>query len=312
METVAVLFNPSSGRGKSQKKKNRIESRFLHFGIPTRWFFSQSEAHLKELARSLAHNYSMVTAVGGDTTFTLAATEFINLGVDVSLGIVGTGSANDISRGLGVYDLDVLCEAILAGRMRRMDAGCLHLPGRPHPLYFMGALSLGLGVDVNLFIAAARRRFPLLNRGGSAVQALTGVVAMRHAFSRQSVPDRIQLKTQDHGKEVYFSLALFANTPYYANGVRLLPDATPFDGRLHCCIIHTSSLSQTLRLSRKLLGGRHTCLKEVDIIAHTAFQVVPASGSIALQYDGEVITGIESFRVEVRPSVLKTFTASDL
>lgn len=311
METVAVLFNPSSGRGKSQKRKNLIESRFLHFGIPTKWFLSQSEAHLIELARTLAHSYTMVTAVGGDTTFTLTAAEIINGGMDVTLGIVGTGSANDISRGLGIYDLDALCEAIIAGRVRRMDAGCLFLPDRQHPLYFMGALSLGLGVDVNLFIAEARRRLPLLNRGGSAVQALTGIAAMRHAFSRKSVPDRIQLKTDGCCREVYFSLALFANTPYYANGVRLLPEATPFDGRLHCCIIHTRSLSQTLRLSPKIIGGRHTSMREVEIIPRSAFQVVPASGQIALQYDGKVITGIESFRVEVRPAVLKTFTSGD-
>ncbi len=251
----------------------------------------------------------MVTAVGGDTTFTLTAAEIIDAGADVSLGIVGTGSANDISRGLGVYDLDALCGAILAGRVRRMDAGCLYLPGRPHPRYFLGALSLGLGVDVNLFIAEARRRFPLLNRGGSAVQALTGVAAVRHAFSRRSVPDRIQLKADGTSREFHYSLVVFANTPYYANGVRMLPEATPFDGRLHCCIIHTHSFSHTLRLSPKIMGGRHACLPEVDIIPLSAFQVVPASGSIDLQYDGEVVTGIESFGVTVRPSALKAFTS---
>ncbi len=310
MEPIAVLFNPSSGRGRSQRNKSRIEARLQHFDIPFRWYTSQSEAHLIELSLRLAQEYATLTIVGGDTSFTLAATEVIRSGSDVVLGMVGTGSANDISRGLQVYDLDGFCGALRSSRIRRMDAGCLELPGRAEPIFFMGALSLGLGVEVNLYIARARQRHPFLNRGGSPVQALTGAFAVQHAFTSRSVPNRISLETDLSRRDVDFSLIVFANTPFYANGMRLFPEATPFDGRLHCCTVRTRSLWHSLRLSRLILDGSHVDREEVDIVADTAFRVVPDRSPLAIQLDGEVMTGIEDFRVSVRPAAVRVITAT--
>ncbi len=312
MEPIAVLFNPSSGRGKSRRRKNRIEARFGHFDIPARWFTSQSEDHLKELARRLAQDYSAIAVVGGDTTFTLAATEIIHSGADATLGMVGTGSANDIARGLQASELDAVCAAFRSGRTRRMDAGNLELPGRSEPIIFMGALSLGLGVEVNLFIARARQRLPILNRGGSTVQALTGALGVRRAFISRALPERVCLETGRFRKDVDFSLMVFANTPFFANGMRLFPEATPFDGRLHCCIVRTRSLPHSLLLSRRIRDGSHVELDEVDIFPDTSFRVTPARGTTAIQYDGEVLTGIEGFRVSVRPAALRVVdTAGD-
>jgi len=305
MDPIAVLFNPSSGRGKSRRRKNRIEARFGHFDIPARWFTSQSEDHLKELARSLAQDFSTIAVVGGDTTFTLAATEIIQSVSDTTLGMVGTGSANDISRGLQADELDSICAALRSGRTRRMDAGNLRLPGRAEPVIFMGAMSLGLGVEVNLFIAGARQRHPILNRGGSTVQALTGVLGVHSAFSSRAVPERVCLEAGRLRKDVDFSLMVFANTPFFANGLRLFPEATPFDGRLHCCTIRTRSLSHTLFLSRRIRNGSHVEQDEVEIFPDTVFRVQPARGTIAIQYDGEVMTGIEGFEVSVRPAALR-------
>jgi diacylglycerol kinase (ATP) len=308
MDPIAVLFNPSSGRGKSLKRKTMIRERLQHYDIPFRWFTSKSEDHLKDLARNLLRDYAVITAVGGDTTFTLIATEILNSGVDTSLGIVGAGSANDISRGLGVYELDSLCSALRSQHTRRMDAGCLQLPDHPAPIYFMGALSLGLGVEVNLYIAKARERHPVLNWGGSAVQALTGVFAVRKAFSSQSVPDRINLDTGNTNRDVEFSLIVFANTPYYANGIRLLPEATPFDGRIHCCSVQTRSLTETVNISRTVANGSHVLRDEVEIIPDTVFHVTPEKGTIAIQYDGEIMQEIVSFSVSVLPAALKVVT----
>ncbi len=279
-----------------------------HYDIPFRWFTSKSEAHLKDLARTLLQDYAVITAVGGDTTFTLIATEILNSGVDATLGIVGTGSANDIARGLGVLEVDDFFGALRSQQTRRMDAGCLLLPDNPEPIFFMGAMSMGLGVEVNLYIAKARKRHPVLKRGGSAIQALTGVFAVREAFSNQSVPNRISLDTGKTKKDVEFSLLVFANTPYYANGIRLLPDATPFDGRIHCCSVQTRSLTETVNISRTVAKGNHLLRDEVEIIPATIFNVKPERGRISIQYDGEVIEEIASFSVSVLPAALNVVT----
>jgi diacylglycerol kinase family enzyme len=125
------------------------------------------------------------------------------------------------------------------------------------------------------------------------------------------VPNRIRLETEGSSRDVEFSLVVFANTPFYANGMRLFPAATPFDGRLHCCSIRTRSLWHSLRLSRRIPGGSHVDLDEVDIVSDTQFAVSPQQLPLALQLDGEVKTGIEAFRVSVRPGAVRVVTASE-
>jgi diacylglycerol kinase family enzyme len=98
---------------------------------------------------------------------------------------------------------------------------------------------------------------------------------------------------------------VFANTPFFANGMQLLPEATPFDGRLHCCSIRTRSLSHSLLLSRRIRDGSHVEQDEVEIIPDTAFRVTPARGRTAIQYDGEVLTGVEHLKISVLPAALR-------
>ncbi len=310
METIAVLFNPSSGRGKSLKKRAEIEARFQHHAIASRWFVSRSEDHLKDLARELIKSYSVVVTVGGDTTFTLAAAEVVNLSSDVSLGMVGAGSANDISRGLGHYDLEGLCGALLSGSRRRMDALQLEIADRPDKIIFMGALSLGLGVEVNLYIAQARERYPILKRGGSTVQALTGVAAVRHAFSHKIVPTRVWLENQGISDRcpITFSLMVLANTPYYANGLKVFPELSPFDGKLCCGIFQSTSFTNTLKIAGRISSQRHLQSPEVDILSGTSFQVT-RDEPIDLQYDGEILAGTQGFTVRVLPAAVNVVIA---
>jgi diacylglycerol kinase (ATP) len=312
MDPIAVIFNPSSGRGRSLKKKDHIQARFRHHGIPFTWFTSQSEEHLKELARRQSREFAVIAAVGGDTTFTLAATEIMSQASDTALAPVATGSSNDISRGLGIYDLERLCGALRSGLTRRMDAGCLHLPEKPDPIFFMGALSLGLGVEVNLYVEQARRRFSVLKRGGSPVQALTGAAAVRHSFVQGTVPQQLRLESGPRSHKLEYSLLIFANSPFFANGIRILPDATPFDGLITCYCLRTGSLTHTLQLLRSILRGTHLKRDEVEIIPGEFFQVEPEGGSIALQYDGEVVSRQARFSVSVRPAALKVVTSVEM
>lgn len=309
MDTVAVLFNPSSGRGKSLKKRAEVEARFAHHAIPSRWFVSRSEEHLKELARELLRSYPVIVTVGGDTTFTLAAAEAVKHTSGACLGMVGAGSANDICRGIGHYDLDSLCAALLSGARRPMDALRLDVAGLPDSIVFMGALSLGLGVDVNRYIARVRERFPLLKRGGSTVQALTGVAAIQHAFARRFVPVEVWLTSADPSdrRPVTFSLLVLANTPYYANGLKVFPDLTPFDGRLCCGIVHTTSLFGTLRIVAGIASQRHLESPNVEVLSSTRFEV-SREDPLDLQYDGEILAGTKSFEVQVLPGAVNVVT----
>ena len=43
------------------------------------------------------------------------------------VGMIGTGSANDITRGLGLETIATACQAIINGDIKKMDVGCVRI-----------------------------------------------------------------------------------------------------------------------------------------------------------------------------------------
>jgi len=304
MDPVAVLFNPSSGRGKSKRRRGQIEAKFNQYAIPYKWFSSRNEAHLKELAQTAAQSFPVIVAVGGDSTFQLIAAEVLLTDADPALTMAATGSSNDIACGLGWSELDSLCEAIRAGRDRRMDVGLLELKGESAKIYFMGALSLGLGVEVNRFVAGFWRRYPLAAKGGGFMQTVAGVFGIKEFFKYNRVPLKAKLKWERFEREMDFSLIVFANIPSYAGGLELTPGVTAFDGKIDCCVISSDNFWQTLLIGLRARKGRHISSDKVQIISGTAFEVI-FSDNIDLQYDGEIINSVKAFKVSILPAALK-------
>ncbi len=304
MDPVAVLFNPSSGRGKSKRKRGQIEAKFNQYGIPYKWFTSCNEAHLIELAQTAAQSFLVIIAVGGDTTFQLIATEVLSTDTDPILTMVATGSANDIASVLGWSELDSLCEAIRAGRDRRMDVGLLEIKGGSAKVYFIGALSLGLGVEVNRFVAGFWRRFPLAAKGGDFMQTVAGIFGIKDSFKYNRVPLKAKLKCARFEREMDFSLMVFANIPSYAGGLELTPGVTAFDGKIDCCVISSDNFLETLLIGLRARKGRHISSDNVQIISDSAFEVIFPDNS-DLQYDGEIINSVKAFKVSILPAALK-------
>jgi len=206
MDPVAVLFNPSSGRGKSERKRGQIEAKLNQYAIPYKWFDSRNKAHLIELAQTAAQSFPVIVAVGGDSTFQLIASEVLSSETDPALAIAATGSSNDIACVLGWPELDSLCKAIRDGRDRRMDVGLLEFKGGSAKVYFMGALSLGLGVEVNRFVAGFWRRFPLAAKGGGFMQTVAGIFGIKDSFKYNRVPLKAKLKCKRFEEKWIFPL----------------------------------------------------------------------------------------------------------
>ena len=100
MDKVALLFNPSSGRGLSLKKKGCIKENLKKNSLSFKWFDSESENHLMQLAREKAESFQAIIIVGGDTSFQIVASEIYKTPYNPALCMIPTGSANDIAKSL--------------------------------------------------------------------------------------------------------------------------------------------------------------------------------------------------------------------
>lgn len=308
MDKVVLLLNPSSGRGRSLREKEKIIGCFKKNKINFDLLVSESEKDLKRLAKNSIHKYPFLVGVGGDTTFNIIASEILESEHSAPvLGMIGTGSANDIVTALGIKETEFLCQAIRENKIKKMDVGCIKIDNKWSSHFFLGTLSSGLGTLVNQYVQNFCQNHKLISRLLFFNQLVPGFLGTRHSFSKKKVPIKVFLEYNNCKREVDFSLLVFLNTPYYANGLKLSPEATPFDGLLDCCIVNTTSFLNTISIRSKIQKGNHLKREEVDIIQSNSFKIF-SEQELDFQKDGEIIAGLKEFEVSIYPRSLNIFT----
>ena len=149
--TAKVLLNPYSNRWNSQKRWPEAESALRTAGLDFDVVISQTKGQLVELAEQAVHeNCSPIIVAGGDGSIGDAVNGLMRAiqskkRPSVPLGIMPTGSANDVAYALGLpTDLKDAAKVIAAGKTRQMDLGKLN--GR----YFVNNSAAGLEPYVTL------------------------------------------------------------------------------------------------------------------------------------------------------------------
>ncbi len=284
-ERVAILLNPSAGRGQAGKNRDRLAALFQKQGLPYELNVSESEAHLRDLAREKAREFGVLAAAGGDSTFQIVAEEIARAGAGARLAMFGLGSSNDITREFGLETLEKSVDALAGGRSRRVDLGCVENGGAA-PRYFIGQASIGLGVFVNQYAARVASRRPAFARFQNAV----GFWGVARACRKKQVP--VPLEVESPGLKVRgrFLAANFANIRFWATGRKLVPQARPDDGMLDACLIREGSLLRLARLDVSIRRGRHLRSADVIFLRSPAFEIT-SEKAFAVQVDGEVLGG---------------------
>ncbi len=91
-----------------------------------------------------ADDYSCVVVSGGDGTVNTAANLILKNGLDLPLGIIPSGTCNDLSRSLGMpSELDGCLDIIVKGNVTAIDAGLINDSD-----YFVNTCAGGIFMDV--------------------------------------------------------------------------------------------------------------------------------------------------------------------
>jgi diacylglycerol kinase (ATP) len=131
--TAKVILNPYSNRWNSQKRWTEAESALKAAGVNFDLAISQKKGQIVALAEEAVHeNCSPIIVAGGDGSIGDAVNGLMRAvqstgGQAVPLGIMPTGSANDLVYALGLpSDLKEAAKVIAAGKTREMDLGKLN------------------------------------------------------------------------------------------------------------------------------------------------------------------------------------------
>lgn len=108
------------------------------------------------LVREHAPDVDLVVAVGGDGTLNAVLQGLV--GLRLPLGVVPLGTANDLSKTLGIpSDLVSACEVIARGHVRSIDVGSVN------GIYFFNEASIGLSVALTRRLTTqSKARFGVL------------------------------------------------------------------------------------------------------------------------------------------------------
>lgn len=292
---VALLINPTSGKGRGGKNAPIAARRLRERGLVVSEIIGASSEESAALARvAVREGADALIACGGDGTIHQAIQAVA--GTDIPLGIipVGTGDDNARTLGLPLKDVEAAADVIADGRTRTIDLGHVTTADGASE-YFMSVLSVG-------FDSMCNERANRMTWPHGTARYMIAMVAELSVF--KPLPFTMTLDGQL--RETTAMLVAFGNGISYGAGMKVCPDAKLDDGLLDVTELSAVSKLTFLRAFPSVFKGTHT--ENTDFVKQHVVKsaTVDAPGQIAYA-DGERIGAVPA-TIESRPAALKIFS----
>lgn len=246
---VAVLANPTAGRGRHRALLPRLLEGLAAAGRPIRLLPASSPAEAEAACRAaVAEGAGALVAVGGDGTVHRALQAVA--GTAVPFGPIPAGTGNDFALDTG-FPADplaaaaVIAEAVRDGRSRPVDLA--RMVGDDGVERWYGAV-LAAGFDAIVNERANRMRWP---RGPRRYDLAILVELARLR------PRRYTLRLDGVSYDLDAVLVAVGNCPTYGGGMRICPDADPTDGLLDVVVAGRVNRRTLVRVKPRIYQGTH-------------------------------------------------------
>lgn len=265
------IVNPVAGAGKSAKLFEAIRKELDRRSIRYDYSISAYPGHAVDLALdALKKKCGQIVAVGGDGTVKEVAGALC--GHDAVMGILPFGTGNDLARALNLpRDPLPALEVILAGNVRRMDAGFVN------GSFFANVAGIGFDVDV----LANTEKFKKRLNG-----MLPYMLGLFQALARLKPLD-MELETEEGMTRMQGLMVAVANGTHFGGGMNVAPEADLFDGYFDICAVERVSVPMFLRLLPSFVKGKHISKRPVRYFRAKKI-TVRVKGEATVELDGEL------------------------
>uniref|UniRef100_UPI00351E78BC diacylglycerol kinase family protein n=1 Tax=Microcella sp. TaxID=1913979 RepID=UPI00351E78BC len=307
MRTLAVAINPTAYFGRGREVGPRVVALLRERGHVVHELIASSlDALRAEAAARLDSGVDALVVVGGDGMVNLGVE--LTAGTGIPLGIIPSGTGNDMARGLGIAldDPEAAVQGMLAALDRgprvidaaRIDLGAASTGG-DGPIAGPGAGSrrfacvLSAGFDAIVNERANRMRRP---RGPSRY-----TIALLVELARlRPIDYRLVVDGVEHRERAL--LVSVGNNTSLGGGMKVTPAALLDDGLLDVMIVRPLSRLAFLRIFPRVFAGTHVTDPRVVTMRGRRIRI-EAEGIVAYA-DGERIAPLP-IDVEVEPGALR-------
>ncbi len=282
---IALLTNPTSGKGKGAQIVDRVLPRLRDAGFSVRNLSGRDADEATDLARQcVADGVETLVVVGGDGMVHLAVQALADS--QTRLGLIPAGTGNDVARyfDLPRNDVAAATDVVIGGKERRIDLA------RIGSKYYVTVLAAG-------FDAVVTERANQMSWPKGQMRYNLATLAELRTF------EPISYVVEIDGKQERFEAMMVAvgNGPSFGGGLRITEGAVLDDGLLDVVVIRPMTKLELVRTYPKLFKGTH--VHHPDYRHLHARTVTLAAPGITAYADGERI-GALPLTVEVAPLAL--------
>ena len=270
MKKVRFIYNPYSGENGIIDEIDNVIRIHQDVGMIIVPYRIKKGKDLSEALDTVDDTYAYILIAGGDGTVDSVVNAMEQRNINLPIGILPVGTANDFGSFLGIpSDVETACKQILSSKPKLIDIGKIN------EKYFVNVASTGLFTDVS-----QKTDVNLKNTIGKLAYYLKGLEELPN-FRRLKL--KLTSKECTFDGEMYLLLVFNGKT---AGNFNLATEADVTDGKLDVIIFKAIQIIELIPLFIKVLRGEHLDSDKV-VYFKTDDLYIESSEDIVTDIDGE-------------------------
>lgn len=270
MNKVKFIYNPYSGEGAILKEIDKIIEMHQKKGYIIVPYRIQRDVSIEEAFNGIDEFYKYILIAGGDGTIDSVVNAMKKNNIDLPIGVLPVGTANDFAKFLGMTNnIENNVEQILNSEPTKVDIG------RVNEKYFVNVLSTGLFTDVS-----QKTDTNLKNTLGKLAYYIKGIEQLPNF---RSLNVKITANGKVYDSPMYLMLAFNGQT---AGGFKIALDAKIDDGLLDVVILKSCHIAEFIHVFLKFMMGEHMGDSRVEYIKADEL-LIESTEDIVTDIDGE-------------------------
>ena len=273
MKKVKFIYNPNSGDKKITHELDRIIKIYQSYNYSVTPFRMCKTTPLRDAFEDIEEDYNHILISGGDGTVDLVLNEIKRLNIEIPIGILPSGTANDFAKAINLpFNPKECIEKIIYSKVKKIDIGKIN------DKYFINVASAGMFTDVSQKINPE-----LKNSIGKVSYYLKGI---EEALYLRKFHINIISEEAEYDGDMYLMLIFNGKT---AGNINLAYKAEVDDGLLDVIVVKRVFLPNMLPLLISILKGEHLEEYNKDEILYfkTSKLRIECNDNLITDIDGE-------------------------